>query len=183
MKKLDETSLSPKEAFYSIITGEGITGEDYQHAQTVWKEFNIESMKDYHNLCNLSGVLLLKNIFEKFRNICMNHYGLHPAWYFSASVLAWDDASKITRVQLELLSDPDMLLMIESCIRGGIVTISHRHAKANNEYMGTVFDPAEESKFISYLDANNLYGRAMPKQLPTSGFKWMTDNELMIENI
>ena len=70
--------------------------------------------------------------------------------------------------------------MIESGIRGGIATISHRHAKANNEYMGTEFDSAEESKFISYLDANNLYGWAMSKQLPTSGFEWMTDNELEV---
>ena len=68
--------------------------------------------------------------------------------------------------------------MIESDIKGGIATIPHRLAKANNEYMGTEFDPAEETKFISYLDANNLYGSAMSKQLPTSGFKWMTDNEL-----
>ena len=84
--------------------------------------------------------------------------------------LAWDATLKITKVQLELLSDPDMLLMIESGIRRGIATISHRRAKANNEYMGTVFDPAEESKFISYLDANNLYVWEMSKQLPTSGF-------------
>ena len=81
-------------------------------------------------------------------------------------------------VQIELLSDPDMLLKIERGIRGGIASVSHRHAKANNEYMGTEFDPAEETKFISYLDANNLYDWAMSKQLPTSGFKWMTDNEL-----
>ena len=94
--------------------------------------------------------------------------------YFSAPGLAWDATLKITKVLLELLSDPDMLLMIESGIRGGIATISHRRAKADNEYMGTEFDPAEETKFISYLDANNLYGWAMPKQLPTSGFKWMT---------
>ena len=69
MKKLDETNLPPKEAFYSKLTGEGITDEDYQHAQTVWKEFNIDSMKDYHNLYNLSDVLLLAHIFENFRNI------------------------------------------------------------------------------------------------------------------
>ena len=75
MRKLDETSLPPKEAFYSKLTGEGITDEDYQHAQIVWKEFNIESMKYYHNLYNLSDVLLLADIFESFRNICMNHYG------------------------------------------------------------------------------------------------------------
>ena len=71
-----------------------------------------------------------------------------------------------------------MLLMIESGIRRGIAALSHRHDKANNEYMGTEFDPAEKYKFISYLDANILYGWAMSKQLPTSGFKWMTDNEL-----
>ena len=78
--------------------------------------------------------------------------------FFSAPCLAWHAALKITKIQLELLSDPDMFLMIESGIRGGIATTSHRHAKATNTYMGAVFDPAKESKFISYLDANNLYG-------------------------
>ena len=82
----------------------------------------------------------------------MIHYRFEPAWYFSASDLAWDAALNITKVQLELLSDPDILLMIESGIRGGMTTICHRHAKANNVYMGAEFDPAEESKFISYLD-------------------------------
>ena len=101
----------------------------------------------------------------------MNHYRLDPAWYFSAPGLAWVATLKITKHQLELLNDPDMLLMIESGIREGIATISHRHAKANNQYMGTEFDPAEESKFISYLDANKIYDWAMSKQLPTSGFK------------
>ena len=70
--------------------------------------------------------------------------------------LAWDVTLKIAKVQLELLSDPDMLLLIESGIRREIATISHRHAKANNEYMGTEFDSTKDSKFISYLDANNL---------------------------
>ena len=65
----------------------------------------------------------------------MNHYGLDPAWYFSAPGLAQDAALKITKVHLDLLSDSDMLLMIDSGIRGGIVTISHCHAKANNKYM------------------------------------------------
>ena len=83
-KKFDETSLPSKEAFYSKLMGEVITDEDYQHAQTVWKEFGMESMKDYHNLYNLSDVLLLADVFENVRNICMNHYGLDPAWYFSA---------------------------------------------------------------------------------------------------
>ena len=81
-------------------------------------------MKIYHKLYNLSDVLLLADIFENFRSICMNHYGLEPAWYFSASDLAWDVTLKMFKVQLELLSDPDMLLMIENGIRGGIATLS-----------------------------------------------------------
>ena len=101
IKKLDETSLPPKEAFYSKLTGEYMTDEDYQHAQTVWKEFNIVSKRDYHNLHNLSDVLLLANVFENFRNICMNHYGLDPNWYFSAAVLALDAVLKITKIQHE----------------------------------------------------------------------------------
>ena len=114
LKKFDETSLPPKEVFYSKLMGYRlqITDEDYQHAHTVWKEFNIESMKDYHKLYNLSDVLLLADIFENFRSICMNHYALDQAWYFSAPGLAWDSTLKITKVQLELLCDPDMLLMI-----------------------------------------------------------------------
>ena len=68
--------------------------------------------------------------------------------------------------------------MIESGIRGGIATISHRHAKANNEYMGTEFEPTKEYKLISYLDASNRYGWALSKQLSTSGFERMTDDEL-----
>ena len=102
---------------------------------------------------------------------------------FSAPGLARDAALKITKVQLELLSDPDMLLMIESGIRGGIATLSHRHAKANNEYMGSEFDPTKESKFTSYLDVNTLYSWAISKPLSTSGFEWTTDDELDDWNI
>ena len=82
MNELDETSLPPKDVFYCKLTDECITDEDYQHAQTVWKEFNNESMKDYHNLYNLSDVLLLADIFENFRNICMNHYVPETAYSY-----------------------------------------------------------------------------------------------------
>ena len=101
-------------------------------------------MNDYYNLYNLSYVLSLADIFKSYRSICMIHYGLDPSWYFSVSDHSWYAELKITKVQLELLSDPDMMLMNESSIKGGIVTISHRHAKANNKYMGTVFHLAEQ---------------------------------------
>ena len=89
-------------------------------------------MYDYHNLYNLSDTLLLSDVFQNFWKICVNHYGLDPAWYFSVQDLAWDAVLSITKVQLDLLSDSDMLLMIESGIRGGIAIISHRYANANN---------------------------------------------------
>ena len=98
MKTLDETSLPPKETIYSKLTGEGIRDEDYQHAQTVWNEFNIESMKDYYNLYYLSDVLLLADVCENCRSICMNDYGLDPAWYFSVPGLTLFATLKITKV-------------------------------------------------------------------------------------
>ncbi|KAK3731185.1 hypothetical protein QZH41_019242, partial [Actinostola sp. cb2023] len=84
---------------------------------------------------------------------------------------------KMTEVKLELLSDADMLLMIESGVRGGISMISKRYAKANNKYIKD-YDGEKKSTFIKYLDANNLYGWAMSEPLPTDGFKWMNKAEL-----
>ena len=81
---------------------------------------------------------------------------------------------KKTEVELELLTDYDMLLMIEEGIRGGICHAVHRYAKANNEYMKD-YDESKESSYIQYLDANNLYGAAMSEKLPINGFKWVND--------
>jgi hypothetical protein len=178
IEKLSETALPPKEKFYSRLNDEGISNDDYQHAQAVWKEFGCKTFKDYHILYNKSDVLQLADIFENFRDVCMNNYKLDPAWYYTSPGLAWDAALKMTRVNLELLNDIDMLLMIENGIRGGISTISHRYGEANNKYMGDKYDPNQSSKFITYLDANNLYGWAMSKPLPTHGFEWMDESKL-----
>ncbi|WAR13728.1 hypothetical protein MAR_003833 [Mya arenaria] len=136
LKRLDETILPPKEAFYSRLSGDGISDKDYKHAQNVWKQFGMKTLRDYHDLYNQSDVLLLADVFENFRDVCSKNYGLDPAWYYTAPGLAWDAALKITEVKLELLSDPDMLLMVEKGIRGGISMISNRYGKANNPYMG-----------------------------------------------
>lgn len=194
VSRLNETGLPPKSAFYSKLTDEEISDEDYEHARTVWKTFECKTLRDYLDLYNKSDVLILADVFENFRDLCIKHYGLDPAWYYTSPGLAWDAALKITKVTLELLTDPDMLLMIKRGIRGGVSMISKRYAKANNKYMGDRNQPSKfisyfmskiskhyakaPSKFISYIDANNLYGWAMSQKLPTGKFKWMEKEEL-----
>ncbi|XP_022796464.1 uncharacterized protein LOC111334919 [Stylophora pistillata] len=135
----------------------------------------MKTMRDYHNLYNRSDVLLLADVFENFRKVCKKNYNLDPCWYYTAPGLSWEACLKTTKVKLELLSDVNMLHMFEKGIRGGISMIPTRHSKANNKYMGEKFDPTQPSKFITYLDANNLYGWAMSKNLPTHGFKWVNE--------
>ena len=178
LEKLKETQLPPKEAFYSKLNDKDISEEDYAHAKKIWKTFEMKNLEDYHNLYNQVDVLLLADVFENIREICIKKYNLDPAHYYIAPGLAWDAALKTTKVELELLSDMNMLLMVEKGIRGGVSMISNRYGKANNKYMGKSFKDREPSKYITYLDANNLYGWAMSKLLPTHGFKWMKVSEL-----
>ena len=170
INKLKETKLPSKEAFYSKLYDEEISGEDYQHAIKVWNTFNCQTLQDYHNLYLTTDVLHLADVFENFRKTCLHHYKLDPRHYYTAPGLAWDACFKETKQELELLKDYDMLMMFEQGIRGGISHISKRYAEANNKYMKD-FDESKPSTFIQYLDANNLYGWAMSQKLPTHGFK------------
>ena len=177
-EKFNDTKPPPQEAFYSKLTGKGISNKNYKHVLNVWNTFNMKTMKDYHELYNETDVLLLADVFENFRDLCLKIYGLDPVYYFTAPGLAWDACLKITNINLELLSDPNMLLMFEKGIRGGISMISNRYGEANNEYMGNRFNRNKLIKYLMYLDANNLYGCAMSEKLPTHGFKWLSIGEM-----
>ena len=131
-------------------------------------------MGDYHDLYVQSDTLLLADVFENFRKACIKTYELDPAHFMSLPELAWKACLKKTGVELEILTDYDMLLMIEEGIRGGICHAVHRYAKANNRYMKD-YDESKESSYIQYLDANNLYGAAISEKLPINGFKWVND--------
>ena len=135
VEKFKDKELPPRKVFYSKLTGNGISEKNYKHACNVWNSFKVETMKDYHELYNDSDVLLLADVFENFRDICLKIYGLDPVHYYTAPGLAWDACLKITGVQLELLHDENMLLMFEKGIRGGISIISNRYGEANNKYM------------------------------------------------
>ena len=124
-------------------------------------------------------MLLLADVFNNFRDMCIKEYELDPAHFLSLPGLAWQACLRKTNIELELLTDYDMLLMVEEGIRGGICHSIHRYAKANNKYMKN-YNNNEESSYIQYLDANNLYGWPMSQKLPVNGFKW-TDNNIINE--
>ena len=155
-ERFNETSLPDKEAFYSNLNMEDITDVDNKHAKIVFKYLINKNSGDYHDLYVQSDTLLPADIFENFRNMCIKVHELDPAHFLSAPGLAWQAWLKKTEVKLELLTDFDMLLMVEKRIRGGICHAMHRYAKANNKYMKD-YNKDEEESFLEYLDANNLY--------------------------
>ena len=178
-EKFKKQSLPKKTSFFSRLKQEKVSEEDFEHAQRVWREFELKNMGDFHDLYLKTDVLLLADVMENFRKLCEKHYGLDPAHFFTVPGMAWDAMLKITEIELELLEDGqiDMLLMIEKGIRGGISNAFKRYAKANNKFMQK-YDPNLKSSFIVYLDANNLYGWAMSKPLPVGNFEWMSEEEL-----
>ena len=180
ISKCNDTHLPPKSSFFNKLNESSITDEEYAHALNVWKEFQVQNLGEYTDLYVKSDVLLLTDIFENFRNLCLTTYKLDPVWYYTAPGLSWDAMLKMTNVRLELFTDYDMLLFVEKGIRGGISQCSNRYAKANNKYLED-FDPEKPSNFLMYFDANNLYGWAMSQPLPISDFSWI--NEVDITNI
>ena len=176
--KFNEIVLPGKESFYSNLTLENITKTDYAHASNVFKKFNINNFGGYHYLYVRSDTLLLADIFENFRQSCLKNYELDPEHFISLPGLAWQACLKKTNVELELLTDYDML---EEGIRGGTCHAMQRYAKANNKYMKD-YDKKKKSSYIQYLDANNLYDKAMTEKLPVRGFKWVNDISKMDED-
>ena len=176
-ERFNETSLPSKKEFYSNLNMEDIDEIDYRHGNNVFKSFKLENLGDYHDLYVKSDTLLLADVFENFRDMCIKEYEIDPAHFVSLPGLAWQACLKKTNVELELLTDYDMLLMVEKGIRGGICHSIHRYAKANNKYMQN-YNNNEESSYIQYLDANNLSGWAMSKKLPVNDFKWLNSNKI-----
>ena len=119
----------------------------------------MKTMKDYHDLHLKCGVLLLADVFEKFRNNSLKNYGLCPRHYLSAPALSWDAMLNMTKTEFEIIPDSDMFMFFEKFMKGGVFGISNRYTKASNSYLKS-YDPKQESKHI-YLDANNLYGYIM----------------------
>ena len=183
-----ETQLPSIDQFYSILTQKGITDEEYEHAKNVCRVFNLHNLGEYNDFYLLTDTLLLADVMENFRS----KFNLDPAHYLTAPSLSWDRLLFESEQRLELLTDYDMLLIIEKGIRGGVSSImGSRYCKAYNKYIclhnykeptTEIFDVNEfneiikslnKPNYIHYIDANNLYGWAMQQYLPTGDFKWI----------
>lgn len=178
----EETLLPRKNNFFNSMTNESISDSDYEHAKTIWTEFNIQNLGDYTDLYLKTDVLLLTDIFESFRKTCKKHYKLDPAFYVTAPSLSFDAMLLETGVQLELISDLAIIRMIQDGIRGGVCMCSHRYAKANHKYM-TDYNKSQPDSFIVYLDCNNLYGYSMCQSLPFSNFRFLDEHEVSLLDI
>ena len=132
-ERFNETSLPNKESFYNNLNMENIEDIDYSHGNNVFKIFKLKDLGKYHDLYVQSDTLLLADVFENFRNKYLEVYELDPAHFLSLAGLAWQACLKKTNVELELLTNYDMLLMVEEGITGTLYTGIHRYAKANNK--------------------------------------------------
>ena len=180
-ERFNEIELPSIDKFYSSLNLTSVTSSEYNYANKVWKELGCRNIGDYHDVYLLTDVLLLADIFESFRDTCLKVYNLDPAQFYTAPGLAFQATLKYSGVELELLQDVDMFQMFEYGIRGGITQSVERYSKANNKYMDD-YNPNEESSYIQYLDANNLYGGAMSEELPYKGFKWVDPNTNWFRN-
>ena len=172
-----ETTLPPKEAFYSNLTQEGIDDDAYESAKAVYYKTNCQNLLDYMLLYVKLDSILLCDVFENFRDLCLEYYKLDPAHYFSLPGFGWDAMLKMTGVEIEYMTDMDMYNFIENNIRGGICTISHKYFKANNKYIDG-YDNTKPSSFITYQDANNLYACGLASKLPIKDYRWLTEADV-----
>ena len=164
-ERFNETQLPSNNDFFSQLTQDAITDEQYCHATKVWGTFNLQTMGDYHDLYLKSDILLLADVFENFRSTCLQYYKLDPCHYYTSPGLSWDAMLKMTDINLELLTDIDMFQFIDKRYTWRHFIHPNRFGEANNKYMKE-YNKEKPSKYIMYLDANNLYGYAMSQYLP-----------------
>ena len=167
-----ERGLPSFEAFFNQLTQKPITLDEYSLAWKIYNIFCCESLGEYSNLYLKCDVLLLTDLFEYFRQICMETYQIDPANTMTASSFSWDAMLKFTGIKIKLLDDIEQINFIKKSIRGGIVQASGRYAKANNPFMMDQFDSTKPISYLLYYDANNLYGCSLSSFLPIDDYTW-----------
>ena len=164
--------LPTKDEFYNKLCQSSISDTDYEHALNVYKKLDCKNFKDYHMTYLKCDVLLLADVYENFRIECEINYNLDSANYISLASLCWDAMLLLTKIELDLISDPLILEMIEKSKRGGLVfSGSKRSVEANNPLLKN-YDKEKETGYLMYWDANALYAHAMSQSLPYQDLKF-----------
>ena len=171
-KKYNEQKLPNKEEFFNKINNKNISDEDYNHAKSVFEKFECKNLLDYSILYLKTDICHLSDIFQKFSDFAYKTYDLDPRHSYTLPGFSWQAMLKMTKIELELISNPDMYLFLMDTIRGGISVCNKKHVIADNKYIDK---NTKNNKYLMYLDANNLYGVSMIKSLPYKNFKW-SDN-------
>ncbi|VVC38659.1 Ribonuclease H-like domain [Cinara cedri] len=172
LEKLDEPSLPPKEGFYNRLLEAHIKDENYKYAERVWEHFGFKTLGEYSDRYMKVDVMLLCDVFENFRNLSMDTYGVDLNYYYTAPGMAFDCALKITKVELELLPDYNEVIMMEAGTRSGLTQAVKRYTKPT-----TVM-------FLAMIlrNRNQRYGWAIVQYSSKNGFEWY-DKDLSIEII
>ena len=151
-----------------------ITNEEFDEAVSIYNAFSCKTLGEYHDVYLQTDVLLLADIFENFRRVCIKVYKLDPAHFFSAPNLSWDAMLISTEAKLGLLDDIDKLLFFERGIRGGVNGIGEiRHFTANNPLLPS-FASSETTTFGAFFDVTSLYAGTMQQLMPSGDYKWNT---------
>ena len=154
-KKYNEQKLPDKEEFFNKINNKNISDEDYNHAKNVFEKFNCKNLLDYSILYLKTDICHLSDVFQKFSKFAYETYELDPRHSYTLPGFSWQAMLKMTKIELELISDPDMYLFLMDTIRGGISVCNKKHVIADNKYIDK---NTKNNKYLMYLDANNLYG-------------------------
>ena len=163
-----------REHFNSKLTLSKLKDEDWDHIQNVIQKFEIKTLRQWHDLYLKIDVYGLADVFEYYRELAFDTYGIEPAHFIGLPSFTWVAGLKFTKVNLQNITDSDLYMFFEKMKRGGISVISQRYAKANNQYLPD-YNEEEENSFIYQVDCNNLYGWSMCQNLPTDGIDWCDD--------
>ena len=170
LEKLNSTTFPPKKEFYSILYQKDISDKEYEHGKKIFDKY-CKTFKDYLMIYQKLDVLILSDVFENFRKLCIKEYKIDPAYCYSAPGLTWNAGLKYTKVELDLLTDENMRLMFKDGIRGGFSgVLGSRYVNSKNKY--TTKNKIKDPNYLWYTDANNLYGGGMSEKLPYKNFKW-----------
>ena len=176
--RFEETELPSQDAFFTKFSGSPCSDSKYTHATRVRDAFRCKTIADYHDIYLQLDVFLLADCYEKFRKTCLKLYSLDLIHYYTTPGLACDAALRMSRVDLQLITDNGIYNFVENSISGGISMMSTPHAQANNPSFPDTYDANLPKQNLIYLDANNLYGWAMSQSLPTHGFRSPQQEEI-----